>query len=128
MTNAVQYAFSLEPSHLSSEPFAHVLEPLEASTGQISGISSPIHAETPRGADFLAVSNPDGKKAHRDFLHDWAVPRFLAKRGEPCNLIQCNPADLAAVGDLPGVVVRPDPYVQRRTFYLARVDSEEISA
>jgi len=72
------------------------------------------------------VANTD-RTPHRVFLESWALPRFLAKRGESANLIECNPADLAEVGELPGVTVKADKAIQRRTFYLARVDSEEIS-
>jgi len=124
---AVQYAFSLEPMNMTSEPFAPVLEPLEALTGPEKAISSPYFSRPRFSTDFLAVSNLAGK-AHRAFLQSWALPRFVAKRGEACDLILCNPADLADVGELPGVTVKADKTVLRRTFYLARVDSEEISA
>jgi hypothetical protein len=132
MTNAPESPESREnwtQGHLIPlEPSACILGHSSASKAANTAISSPLFAQARKSTAFLSVSNPDEKKAHRAFLHDWALPYFLAKRGEPCTLIQCNPADLAEVGDLPGVVVRPDPYVQRRTFYLAKVDSEEISA
>ena len=95
-------------SHLAPVP-----EPVDATTEPDASILAP----RPKSATYRVLANFDGK-SHHAFLREWGLPYFHSKTGAPCRLILCSPADLAEVGQLPGVVVKADKTVLPKHFYL----------